>query len=298
MRLRRRGDGHRRADRHGHAVAAPVRHPRAQGEVPRAGHDRRPGRRHRRDRARRRLRRGRPSAPGRSATATSGSSTAPKTYITNGTQADWMCLLCRTSDEGGYRGMSQIMVPTDTPGFRVSRKLDKLGMRSSDTAELVFDDVRVPVANTIGEIGRGFQQQMAQFQDERMIASYQMVGAMEVALDAPSTTSESGWSSASRCRQPAPPLRAGRPVAEVDMLSHYNYALRRADRAARTSPASPPSPSCRRPASPAASPTSACSSTVASATSRRPGRPGSSGTPGSGPSAAAPTRSCCGPSPR
>ena len=65
--------------------------------------------------------------------------------------------------------MSQIVVPTDTPGFSVSRKLDKLGNRSSDTAELVFDDVRVPVANTIGEIGRGFQQQMAQFQDERMI---------------------------------------------------------------------------------------------------------------------------------
>ena len=57
-------------------------------------------------------------------------------WITSGTQADWMCLLVRTSDEGGYRGMSQILVPTDAPGFSVSRKLDKLGMRSSDTAEL------------------------------------------------------------------------------------------------------------------------------------------------------------------
>ena len=62
-----------------------------------------------------------------------------KMWITNGTQADWLCLLCRTSDEGGYRGMSQIIVPTDAPGFSVSRKLDKLGMRASDTAELVFD---------------------------------------------------------------------------------------------------------------------------------------------------------------
>ena len=50
-----------------------------------------------------------------------------KLYITNGTQADWLCLLARTSDDGGYRGMSQIVVPTDRPGFSVSRKLDKLG---------------------------------------------------------------------------------------------------------------------------------------------------------------------------
>ncbi|MCB9386437.1 MAG: acyl-CoA dehydrogenase family protein [Microthrixaceae bacterium] len=105
-----------------------------------------------------------------------------KMWITSGTQSDWLCLLARTSDEGGYRGMSQIIVPTDTPGFSVSRKLDKLGMRGSDTAELSFDDCRVPVSNTIGEPGRGFQQQMAQFQDERMIAAYQMVGATELAL--------------------------------------------------------------------------------------------------------------------
>src|SRR5262245_22070724 len=81
-----------------------------------------------------------------------------KLYITNGTQADWLCLLARTSDEGGYRGMSQIIFPTGTPGFSVSRKLRKLGNNCSDTAELSFTDARVPVANTIGEIGRGFQQ--------------------------------------------------------------------------------------------------------------------------------------------
>ena len=106
-----------------------------------------------------------------------------KLYITNGTQADWLCLLARTSEDGGYRGMSQIIVPTDTPGFSVSRKLDKLGQRSSDTAELSFVDLRVPVANTIGEIDRGFQQQMAQFQNERLIASYMATGQMVAALD-------------------------------------------------------------------------------------------------------------------
>jgi len=106
-----------------------------------------------------------------------------KMWITNGVQADWLCLLARTSDEGGWRGMSQIVVPTDLDGFTVSRNLDKLGMRASDTAELSFVDVRVPVANTIGEIGQGFQQQMAQFQNERLIAGYQLVGAIETALE-------------------------------------------------------------------------------------------------------------------
>jgi citronellyl-CoA dehydrogenase len=148
-----------------------------------------------------------------------------KLYITNGTQADWLCLLARTTDEGGFRGMSQIVVPTDTPGFSVSRKLDKLGNRSSDTAELSFVDVRVPVANTIGEVGRGFQQQMAQFQNERMIAAYTAVGGIEKALE---LTAEY-----LRQRQVfgAPLLdnqyiqfRLSELAAELDLLKHYNYA--------------------------------------------------------------------------
>jgi citronellyl-CoA dehydrogenase len=113
--------------------------------------------------------------------------TGTKMYITNGTQADWMCLLARTSDEGGFRGMSQIVVPTDVDGFAVSRKLDKLGMRSSDTALLTFDEVRVPRSNLIGVEGRGFQQQMQQFQNERMIAAYNTIGAVRHALSLTST---------------------------------------------------------------------------------------------------------------
>ncbi|MFI5933973.1 acyl-CoA dehydrogenase family protein [Actinoplanes sp. NPDC051494] len=106
-----------------------------------------------------------------------------KVYITNGAQADWLCLLARTSDEGGYRGMSQIVVPTATAGFSVARTFDKLGNRCSDTAELVLDEVRVPVANTIGVPGRGFQQQMGQFVTERMFAAYSAVGQCQYALD-------------------------------------------------------------------------------------------------------------------
>jgi citronellyl-CoA dehydrogenase len=105
-----------------------------------------------------------------------------KLYITNGTQADWLCLLARTSDDPGYQGMSLIVVPTANDGVVVSRKLEKLGMWSSDTAELSFTEVRVPVSNTIGDIGRGFQQQMAQFQAERLITVYKQVGAIEQAL--------------------------------------------------------------------------------------------------------------------
>ncbi|HWG95283.1 MAG TPA: acyl-CoA dehydrogenase family protein [Mycobacteriales bacterium] len=105
-----------------------------------------------------------------------------KLYITNGTQADWLCLLARTSGDGGYRGMSQIVVETSSPGLTVSRKLDKLGNRSSDTAELSFVDVRVPVANTIGIEGRGFQQQMAQFVVERMFAAYGVPTSVRRAL--------------------------------------------------------------------------------------------------------------------
>jgi citronellyl-CoA dehydrogenase len=105
-----------------------------------------------------------------------------KLYITNGTQADWLCLLARTSEDPGHRGMSLIVVPTATPGVSVSRKLEKLGMWSSDTAELSFVDVRVPFANTIGEAGRGFQQQMVQFQAERLITVYRHIGSIEQAL--------------------------------------------------------------------------------------------------------------------
>ena len=97
--------------------------------------------------------------------------TGRKLYITNGAQADWVCLLARTSDEPGYRGMSLIVVPTRSPGFTVSRKLRKLGNHSSDTAELIFEQVRVPRANTIGPEGKGFVLQMQQFQRERLVGS-------------------------------------------------------------------------------------------------------------------------------
>ncbi|HVO24946.1 MAG TPA: acyl-CoA dehydrogenase family protein [Candidatus Margulisiibacteriota bacterium] len=91
-----------------------------------------------------------------------------KMYITNAATADWLCLLAVTDPEAGYGGFSQIVVPTDSPGFSY-KLLDKIGNKGSDTGLLFFDDVRVPVSNTIGDPQRGFQQQMMQFQDERMV---------------------------------------------------------------------------------------------------------------------------------
>jgi citronellyl-CoA dehydrogenase len=92
-----------------------------------------------------------------------------KTFITNGTQADFLTLLARTSDEPGYHSFSLFVVPTNLEGFSVSKKLDKMGMRSSDTAELFFDDMKIPAENLIGKEGEGFIQQMMQFQHERFI---------------------------------------------------------------------------------------------------------------------------------
>src|SRR4029079_17796751 len=76
-----------------------------------------------------------------------------KMWITNGTQADWICLLANTGDGPVHRNKSLICVPMKTKGVTVARKLDKMGMRSSDTAQIFFDNVRVPKRNRIGEEG-------------------------------------------------------------------------------------------------------------------------------------------------
>src|SRR5580704_12034784 len=91
-----------------------------------------------------------------------------KMWITNGAQADWICLLANTGDGPKHRNKSLICVPMKTKGVEVARKLDKMGMRSSDTAQIFFDNVRVPKRNRIGEEGRGFTYQMIQFQEERL----------------------------------------------------------------------------------------------------------------------------------
>jgi citronellyl-CoA dehydrogenase len=107
-----------------------------------------------------------------------------KMWITNGVQADFICLLANTGDGPVHRNKSLICVPMKSRGVQVARKLDKMGMRSSDTAQIFFDDVRVPKRNRIGAEGEGFTYQMLQFQEERLWAAAACLKAHEYIIDA------------------------------------------------------------------------------------------------------------------
>ena len=106
-----------------------------------------------------------------------------KMWISSGMQADWMCMLVNTGEENGpHRNKSLIVVPLNSKGI-TRNKLEKLGLHSSDTAQIFFDDVRVPAGNLIGEEGRGFIYQMEQFQEERLYVVARSLGIMQDALD-------------------------------------------------------------------------------------------------------------------
>jgi len=107
-----------------------------------------------------------------------------KLWITNGTQADWMCCLASTSDGKPHRNKSLIVLPMKTAGVKVERKLRKIGMNSSDTAQIFFDDVRVPQRYLIGEEGQGFTYQMLQFQEERLWGAANALGGLDHAIRA------------------------------------------------------------------------------------------------------------------
>jgi citronellyl-CoA dehydrogenase len=94
-----------------------------------------------------------------------------KMWTTSGTQADWMCLLANTSDGSPHKNKSLFCLPMKTQGVSVARKLKKLGMWSSDTAQIFLDEVRIPARYLIGEEGAGFVYQMLQFQEERLWGS-------------------------------------------------------------------------------------------------------------------------------
>ena len=105
-----------------------------------------------------------------------------KMWITNGMQADWCCLLANTSDGKVHENKSLIIVPMDAKGIE-RQKIDKLGMRSSDTAQLFFDNVRVPKRNLIGIEGTGFMMQMLQFQEERLYGAANSLLMMDRLID-------------------------------------------------------------------------------------------------------------------
>jgi acyl-CoA dehydrogenase len=101
-----------------------------------------------------------------------------KTFITNGVRADFVVTAVKTTEQGGHHGISFLIVEQGMDGFSVSRKLDKLGWRASDTAELAFADVFVPEENLLGEENGGFKLIMSNFQWERLLMALGAVGGM------------------------------------------------------------------------------------------------------------------------
>jgi citronellyl-CoA dehydrogenase len=106
-----------------------------------------------------------------------------KTFITNGTRADFVTMLVKTAPDRGAHGCSFFLVPTNLPGFNVAKKLKKIGNKSSDTAELFLDDVRVPKRYLLGELNMGFMYLMQNFQTERLIAAVGAVASSFLILE-------------------------------------------------------------------------------------------------------------------
>ncbi|CAN5198883.1 acyl-CoA dehydrogenase family protein [soil metagenome] len=106
-----------------------------------------------------------------------------KTYITNGTRADFVTLLVKTNPEAGARGCSFFLVPTNTKGYSVTKKLKKVGNHSSDTAELAFEDMRIPKRYLLGEENMGFMYLMQNFQSERIIACTSACAGAQYMID-------------------------------------------------------------------------------------------------------------------
>ena len=106
-----------------------------------------------------------------------------KMFITNGVNADIVVVLARTKPEGGHQGLTMLVVERDTPGYGVGRKLDKLGWRASDTAELVFQGCRVPVENRLGEENNGFYLAVGNFQWERLWIALMAVSSAQRSLE-------------------------------------------------------------------------------------------------------------------
>ncbi|MFB6070032.1 MAG: acyl-CoA dehydrogenase family protein [Halanaeroarchaeum sp.] len=107
-----------------------------------------------------------------------------KMWITNGTVADAAIVMAKTDPGEGHRGITAFLVPTDLDGFEAEKIDNKLGIRASDLAELILNDVRVPEENVIGEKNRGFHQLMEFFAAGRVSVAAQAVGAAQAALDA------------------------------------------------------------------------------------------------------------------
>jgi acyl-CoA dehydrogenase len=106
-----------------------------------------------------------------------------KVFITNGYLADLLVLACRTNERPGAKGVSLLLVETGTEGFERGRRLQKIGCKAQDTAELFFSDMRVPAANLLGDEGRGFYHLMQELAQERLVQAVRAVSSAEAAID-------------------------------------------------------------------------------------------------------------------
>jgi acyl-CoA dehydrogenase len=131
-----------------------------------------------------------------------------KTFITNGGRCDFMVLAAKTIPEKGYSGISMFVVDTDTPGFDVTRRLEKLGWHASSTAELAFTDMRVPADALLGEENRGFYQIMGMFAWERLSMALGSVGVSQLSM-------EEAMAYGKQRRI------FGRPVTGFQVIAHY-----------------------------------------------------------------------------
>ncbi|SFT69599.1 isovaleryl-CoA dehydrogenase [Halomonas saccharevitans] len=106
-----------------------------------------------------------------------------KMWITNGPDADVLVVYAKTDPEAGSKGITAFIIEKDMPGFSTAQKLDKLGMRGSNTCELVFQDCEVPEANVLGEVGRGVKVLMSGLDYERTVLAAGPIGIMQAAMD-------------------------------------------------------------------------------------------------------------------
>jgi citronellyl-CoA dehydrogenase len=130
-----------------------------------------------------------------------------KIFITSGARCHWALVVTKSDRERGHKGFNLLVIEKGTPGFEVSRTLKKLGMHSSDTAELVFEDCRVPVANLIGEEGEGFKNLMWELQGERMIAAAGAVAGAQAVFDYTADYARNR-------------MAFGQPIAQFQVIKH------------------------------------------------------------------------------
>ncbi|WP_428742108.1 acyl-CoA dehydrogenase family protein [Tenacibaculum sp.] len=148
-----------------------------------------------------------------------------KTFITNGVYSDYLVVAAKTNPEDKHRGMSIFIVDRDTPGIS-STKLDKLGWRASDTAEIAFDNVVIPAENLMGEEGKGFPYIMQHFALERLVMGINAHARAEYAVDyAVQYMSERQAFGKTLDKFQALRHKVAEMASRVDMCKEYNYSI-------------------------------------------------------------------------